>query len=178
MVPTADGTFMSWDGVPGPQRRTIGDRIVVGYRNILYVDYIDMPRTMTAALTARIDAAEYKARILALAAVYWSLGIHPGPGKTVNDLLRQKSAWAVLSFRHLMPEDAAFQGAAAAAQGSLTGPRRYAVDIYRWGAQAPDPTDFKTILVDVLEEARAFTDGRVVILNRRGTWHLDNLIPT
>jgi hypothetical protein len=53
------------------------DRIVVAYRNVLYVDYIDMPGTMTAALTARIDAPEYKARILALAAVYWSLGIRP-----------------------------------------------------------------------------------------------------
>jgi hypothetical protein len=178
MVPTTDGTFMSWDGVPGPQRRTIGDRIVVGYRNILYVDYIDMPGTMTAALTARIDAAEYKARILALAAVYWSLGIRPRRGKTVNDLLREKSAWAVLSFRHVAPEDAAFEKAAAAAQGTLEGPRRYAVDIYRWGAQAPDPADFKIILVDVLEEVHAFTDGRGVILNRRGTWHLDNSIPT
>ena len=178
MVPTADGSFMSWDGVPGPQRREIGDRIVVAYRNILYVDYIDIPGTMTAALTARIDAAEYKARILALAAVYWSLGIRPRRGKTVNDLLREKSAWAVLSFRHVAPEDAAFQEAAAAAQGSLEGPRRYAVDIYRWGAQAPDPADFKIILIEVLEEVHAFTDGRAVILNRRGTWHLANSIPT
>ncbi len=178
MVPTANGTFMSWDGVPGPQRRKIGDRIVVAYRNVLYVDYIDMPGTMTAALTARIDAAEYKARILAMAAVYWSLGIRPSPGKTVNDLLREKSAWAVLSFRPVTLEDAAFQAAAAASQASLKGFRRYAVDIYRWGEQAPDPADFKIILVDVLEEAHAFTDGRVVILNRRGTWHLDNSIPT
>jgi hypothetical protein len=34
------------------------------------------------------------------------------------------------------------------------------------------------MLVDVLEEVRAFTDSRVVILNSRGTWHLDNSIPT
>jgi hypothetical protein len=115
---------------------------------------------MTAALTARIDATEYKARILALAAVYWSLGIRPRRGKTVNDPLREKSAWAVLSFRHVAPEDAAFEKAVAAAQGTLEGPRRYAVDIYRWGAQAPDPGDFKIILVDVLEEVHAFTDGR------------------
>ena len=130
------------------------------------------------ASAARIDAAEYKARILGLAAVYWSLGIRPRRGKTVNDLLREKSAWAVLSFRHVAPEDAAFQEAAAAAQGSLEGPRRYAVDIYRWGAQAPDPANFKIILIEVLEEVHAFTDGRAVILNRRGTWHLDNSIPT
>ena len=71
MAPIADGTFMSWDGVPGPQRREIGDRIVVAYRNIVYVDYIDMPGTMTAALTARIDAEEYKARILALVIGAW-----------------------------------------------------------------------------------------------------------
>ena len=95
----------------------------------------------------------------------------------MNDLLREKSAWAVLSFRHVAPEDAAFEEAAAA-QGTLGGSLRYAVDIYRWGPQAPDPADFKIILVDVLEEVRAFTDGRVVILNRRGTWHLDNSIPT
>jgi hypothetical protein len=107
MVPTTNGTLMSWDGVPGPQRRKTGDRIVVAYHNVLYVDYIDMPGTMTAALTSRIDAPEYKARTLALAAVYWSLGIRPRPGKTVNDLLRQKSAWAVLSFREVAPEDAA-----------------------------------------------------------------------
>jgi hypothetical protein len=133
---------------------------------------------MIAALTARIDAADYKARVLALAAVYWSQGIRPGRGKTVNDLLRQKSAWAVLSFRHITPEDAAFQAAVAAAQGSLTDPRRYGVDIYRWGEQASDPADFKIILVEVLEVVHAFTDGRVVILNRRGTWRLDDSIPT
>lgn len=178
MVPTANGTFMSWDGVPGPQVRKIGDRTVVAYHNVLHVDYIDLPGRMTAALTARIDAAEYKARILALAALYWSLGIRPGPGKTVNDLLREKSAWAVLSFRNVTQEDAAFQAAAAASHGGLNGPQGYAVDIYRWGAQAPDPADFKIVLVDVLEEVNAFTDGQAVILNRRGPWHLDNSIPT
>ena len=164
--------------MPGPQRRKIGDRVVIAYHNVLYVDYIDTPGSMTAALTSRVDAAEYKARILALAAVYWSLGIRPRPGKTVNDLLREKSAWAVLSFCHAVPEDAAFQAAAAASQGSLVGPRSYAVNIYRWGAQAPDPADFKIMLVDVLEEVRAFTDGRVAVLYRRGKWHLDNSIPT
>jgi len=113
-----------------------------------------------------------------LAAVYWSLGIHPRPGKTVNDLLREKSSWAVLSFRHVTPDDAGFQAAAGASQGSLEGRNRYAVDIYRWGPQTSDPADFKIMLVDVLEEVRAYTDGRVVILNRGGAWHLDNSIPT
>ena len=178
MVPTPDGKLMSWDGVPGPQRRQVGDRTVVAYHDALHVDYIDRPGTMTAALTARIDATEYKARILAMAAVYWSLRIHPRPGKTVNDLLRAKSAWAVLSFRHVSPEDAGVDAAASAAQGRLEGPHRYAIDIYRWGAQTPDPADFKIILVEVLEEVHAFTDGRVVLVNRRGTWHLDNSIPT
>ena len=178
IVPTAEGKFMSWDGVPGPQRRQIGDRTGVAYRNVLFVDYIDLPGTMTAALTARIDAADYKARILAMAALYWSLGIRSRPGETVNDLLRAKSAWAVLSFRLAAPEDGALAAAAAAVQGSLEGPHRYAINIYRWGAHAPDPADFKIMLVDVLEEVQAFTDGRVVFLKRGGTWRLDNLIPT
>jgi hypothetical protein len=48
----------------------------------------------------------------------------------------------------------------------------------RWGAQAPNAADFKIILVEVLEEFREFTDGRIVILTRRGTWHLDDSIAT
>ena len=178
MVPTADGKFMSWDGVRGPERRQLGDRVVVAYHDVLYVDYIDKPGTMTAALTARIDAADYKARVLAMAAAYWSLGIRPRPGQTVNELLRAKSAWAVLSFRPVTPDDAALGEASKVAQGSLQGPHCYAVNIYRWGAQASDPSDFKIMLVDVLEEVQMFTDGRVVLLNRRGTWQLDNSIPT
>jgi hypothetical protein len=38
-------------------------------------------------------------------------------------------------------------------------------------------TPSKVILMKILEENPAFT-GRVVILNRRGTWHLDNSTPT
>lgn len=178
MVPTRDGATMSWDGVRGPERRQIGDRVVVAYSDVLYVDYIDRPGTMTAALTARIDAAEYKARVLAMAAVYWSLGIQPRSGETVNDLLRAKSAWAVLSFRPVAPDDTALAVAAAAAQGRLEDVRCYAVSIYRWGTQASDPDDFRIMLVEVLEEVELFTDGRTVLLNRRGTWRLDNSIPT
>ena len=178
MVPTLDGKFMSWDGVRGPERRQLGDRVVVAYQDVLYVDYIDRPGTMTAALTARIDAAEYKGRLLAMAAVYWSLGIRPRPGETVNDVLRAKSAWAVLSFRPVAPDDVALGAASAAAQGQLQGPHCYAVDIYRWGAQASDPGDFKTMLVEVLEEVHAFTDGQAVLLDRRDAWRLDNSIPT
>jgi hypothetical protein len=73
MMPTATGKRMSWDGVPGPQRRTEGNRDVIAYHKMEHVDYIDILGTMTAALTARTEPDEYKTRILAMAAVYWSL---------------------------------------------------------------------------------------------------------
>ena len=149
---------------------------VVAYRNVLYVDYIDMPGTMTAALTSRIDAAEYKARILALAAIYWSLGIRSRSGETVNDLLRKKSAWAVLSFRLVAPEDAAFAGGGRSLQGSLEGSAPLCHQISIVGARRLRtlPTSRLCLWTCSRKSRRSPTAGSS-FLNRGGTWHLDNL---
>ena len=45
---------------------------MVAYPNPYRTDYIDLVGTMTAHLTSRIDAPEYKARIMAMQAVYWA----------------------------------------------------------------------------------------------------------
>ena len=117
-APLADGRFLPWDGVRGPQRRRIGERDYVAYQDAMRVDYIDLLGTMTAALTSRIDGAEYKARILAMAAVYWGLGIREG---AVNDVLRAKAAWAVLSFRPAPAGEAELQAAIRATGAALPG---------------------------------------------------------
>ena len=54
---------------------------------------------MTAALTSRIDTDEYLARILAMEAVYWGLGIHDPDTTPWYKVVQEKAAWAVLSFR-------------------------------------------------------------------------------
>jgi hypothetical protein len=181
IVAAANGKLMSWDGVPGPRRRQVGDRAMVAFHDEMHVDYIDLLGTMTAALTARIDAADYKARILAMAAVYWSLGIRQGnpvDPENVNKLLREKSAWAVLSFYPVKDGDAGLAAASEAARSTLRGPRRYFVDLFRWGDHMPDPGNFKITLVDILEEVTAYTDGRVVLLKRGDSWAADSSIPT
>jgi hypothetical protein len=141
IVNTPDGKMMSWDSVKGPQRR---DAKTVAYVDENHVDYIDLFKkengktvgNLTAALTAKITAAEYKARILALAAVYWALGIHE---------LVEKAKWAVLSFRPAADNEAGLAEAAQATGGKLAGPFGYFIEIYRWADHRPDPADFRTI---------------------------------
>jgi hypothetical protein len=180
IVPAANGKSMPWDGVPGPRRRA-DNPTLVAYHDIMRVDYIDILGTMTAALTAKIDAAEYKARILAMAAVYWSLGIHEGDPTdqyNVNHVLRAKAAWAVLSFRPVGPDDAELAEAQQSTNSSLQGPPRYRFEIFRWGDSMPDPADQKIVLVKIREERIAFTDGREVLLKTGTTWSRDSSIPT
>jgi hypothetical protein len=180
MVPTAKGKRMSWDGVVGPQRRTEGDREVIAYQKMEHVDYIDTLGTMTAALTARTDPDDYKARILAMAAVYWSLGIQDGdplfPGNYAT-LMRSKAAWAVLSFKVVPADNAALQTASASAKHTFTGPHIYRFEIFRWGKEREDPADPKIALVEILEEVTAYSDGKSVIKEVGDTWVLDDSIP-
>ena len=82
---------MPWDGVRGPRSATFQGRQVAAYADIMRVDYIDMVGTMTAALTSRIDTDEYLARILAMEAVYWGLGIHDPDITPWNKVGRGKS---------------------------------------------------------------------------------------
>src|SRR6185436_15099140 len=107
-APVECGKFMPWDGVRGPRAATFQGKAVAAYTNAFRTDYIDLLGTMTAALTARIDMAEYTARTLAMEAVYWALGIHDpeyvakyGEKEAVFKVLAAKAAWAVLSFRHI-----------------------------------------------------------------------------
>lgn len=181
MVPAANGKRMSWDGVVGPQRRTEGDHDVVAYQDMEHVDYIDILGTMTAVLTAKTEPAEYKARILAMAAVYWSLGIQEGnPLRPDNYrvLMRAKSDWAVLSFKAIAADNAELRTAASAAKHTFAGSFVFRFEIYRWGDQREDPVDPKITLVEILEEVTAFSDGQRVIKKVDGSWVLDASIPT
>lgn len=186
MVPTAGGTFMSWDGVRGPEIRMVGDKPVAAYADILRVDYIDRVGTMTAALTGRIDAAEYQARTLAMEAVYWGLGIRDpdflgedDPKPAVPKILHAKAAWAVLSFRVVDADDPDVQAAEQATGVSLPGSRRYRFHVYRWGEERTDPDDIRTVPVEILEQAVASVSGNTVLLQRDGgPWTADTSMPT
>jgi hypothetical protein len=186
-APLPDGSYMPWDGVRGPRMIDVDGKPVVAYPNAFRVDYIDLVGTMTAALTSRIDAPEYKARILAMAAVYWALGIHdPDVVASFGDeeegtyeVLRQKAAWAVISFRTVGEDDAGLRAAEDATGTRLDGPRRYAVHVYRWGEETPDPADMHVVHLEVLEQAHAYVSGNTVLIQReQGPWTIDRSMPT
>jgi hypothetical protein len=185
-APLSDGSYMPWDGVHGPHATTYKGSPVAAYTDATRVDYIDLVGTMTAKLTARIDMNEYKARTLAMEAVYWALGIHDpdyvrqyGPKEAVVKVLQAKSTWAVLSFRTVQPDDADLANAETAAGQMLAGTRRYAFHVYRWGKEIPDPDDMRILYLEMLEEAHAFVANNVVLLRRgNGSWTADRSMPT
>lgn len=181
MVPAANGKRMSWDGVVGPRRRKEGDRDVVAYQDMEHVDYIDILGTMTAVLTSKTEPDEYKSRILAMAAVYWSLGIKDGDPLRPDNyrrLMREKSDWAVFSFKPVVAENAELKAAAASVKHTFSGSFVFRFEIYRWGDQREDPADPKIALVEILEEVTAFSDGQRVIKKVGDSWVLDASIPT
>lgn len=181
MVPAGNGKLLPWDGIPGPRRRLIEGKAHVAYQGMEHVDYIDTVGTMTAVLTARIGAPEYKARALAMAAVYWSMGIQEGNTLAPDNyrkLMQQKSEWAVLSFKAVPPEDAGLREIQAAVKHRFSGQYAFRFEVYRWGKHRVDPADPKIMLVEILEEFTAYSDGRAVIKKMDDQWKLDVSIPT
>jgi hypothetical protein len=176
-APIASGAFMPWDGVRGPSMRKVGDRWMAAYTDALRTDYIDLLGTMTAALTARIDTAEYQARIMAMEAVYWALGIHDT--LPLNETLRAKAAWAVLSFRHAAADETELAEAERATRGRLSGSPRYRFHVYRWGKQIPDPDDMRTVLVEMRDQVILYVNASTVLLRREtGPWTIGTSLPT
>jgi hypothetical protein len=188
IAPTADGSYMPWDGVRGPSVRTVDGKRVAAYADAFRVDYLDMMGTMTAALTSRIGFDEYTARVMAMSRVYWSLGIHdpeverehPGDHEAAMiQIMAAKSSWAVRSFQPVGAGDAELAAAEAATGVRLAGPRRYRFEVFRWGRQFTDPGDIKVMLVEMLESAVVYVAGSTVLIRRdEGPWTHDRSIPT
>jgi hypothetical protein len=187
-APLTDGKFMPWDGVRGPQARTIGGQRYCAYTDAWRTDYIDLVGTMSAALTSQIDLAEYKARIMAMEAVYWGLGIHDseseysgGHRRTEPEkVLAAKARWAVLSFRIVAANDPGLAEARRAAGAPLSGSKFYFFHVYRWeGAETTDPGNLQIVLVKMTEEVTAYVAGTDVLLKTEGQpWKIDTSMPT
>ena len=134
----------------------------------------------TAALTAKVDYPEYAARVLAMADVYWALGIdnadyfrkYKPRAKALDELQFAKSQWAVLSFRAIADGgDDELREAEAATGITLSGPHRYRFHVYRWGPSEPDPDDFRKVLVEMHDEVILYADLAHVLVCRDGaTW--------
>jgi hypothetical protein len=192
-APLPDGTFLPWDGVRGPHAEQIGAFRYAVYSDAWHVDYIDMLGTMTAALTSRIDMSEYKARTMAMAAVYWALGIHDpdvvGDKRlsSTQKVLTAKAAWAVLSFRKIQLGDAELAAAEKQADATLPKGPLFRFHVFRWGRELAELDEGGgnqgkakySVRVEMLEEAIAYVSGLMVLLQRNGgAWTQDTSMPT
>jgi len=188
-MPLPDGTLLPWDGVTGPRLKTIGGRLVCAYPDIMRVDYIDIAQKITGVELQKIDSKEYQRRILAMAAIYWSLGIRDpeileryGAARrieAVKSIMTAKSSWAVLSFCPITTEDPQLAEAEQATHQKIEGTFGYRFHVFRPGAETVDPDDIATVLVDVGEQIIAYTNGRKVLLSRNSKpWQCDATIPT
>jgi hypothetical protein len=188
-APLADGSYLPWDGVRGPRLAEMEGRRVAIYPDIMRVDYLVTLDRITAALLARVDLPETKARVLAMSAVYWSLGIRDpemlaGYGDDPDDagviqILKAKADWAVLSFRKVGDDDPELSAAEQATGGALSGEPRYRFHLYRPGAESPHPSDLDLVVLGMDEEAVAFVgEGQVLLRRGDGAWLRDNSMPT
>jgi hypothetical protein len=186
-----DGTLLPWDGVRGPQLVQSGPFRYAVYQDMGHVDYITLPNTMTAALTSRVDMAEYTSRILAMAAVYWALGIRdadflPDEDRSaVIKIIAAKSEWAVLSFIKDVSSYEDFAEAEATTMAGFDPQKTYRFHIFRSGEetstrneQTPAGVVNFATRVEVLEEAVVFVSGEKVAIQRNGgPWSLDSTMP-
>jgi hypothetical protein len=174
------GGYLPWDGVRGPEVVEQDGRRLARYPDMDHTDYLETADRFTAALTAKVDYPEYAARVLAMADVYWALGIdnaeyfrkYKPRAKALDELQFAKSQWAVLSFRAVADGgDEELREAEAATGITLYGPHRYRFHVYRWGPSETDPDDFRKVLVEMHDEVSLYVDLLNVLVRREGaTW--------
>lgn len=150
-----------WDGVPGP--RLVGSangEKVVEYASFDHVDYVRSALDGRFSLvgTGRVTAAEYEARVLAMARAYIAAGIVS---------ISAKRAWGVLSFGTVEAGDGDLAAAESESGTELQG-QVWAVDLFRRGEARPSPTDHRLFHVTVAEQVRVLAGALPGALVRRG----------
>ncbi|PWT92388.1 MAG: hypothetical protein C5B54_03605 [Acidobacteria bacterium] len=160
---------VAWDGVEGPRLvKEQGKRIVV-CSSIDHTDYIN--NHLTAHFTSKINADEYKNRVLAMALAYWTLGIdnreyvkkYKDRLKALGHIIEAKARWSVLSFQKLNQKNEELRKAEKECSVSLGAHTIYRFEIYRHGAQHKDPANVKKRHVEVLELVTMYLDFETIL---------------
>jgi hypothetical protein len=191
ITPTADGRFLPWDGVRGPQVITSEHERYILYQDMSHIDYASRPQTLTAALTRRIDFSEYTARILAMATAYRSLGIRDedfvadAKKSAEAKIISAKAAWSVLSFTKDVSDLSEFAHARAVLSSDFDPRSTYRIHVCTSGEETVvrNVTTPSGVIefgrrVEINEEAIAYVNGNKVMLQRNGGhWLLDTTMP-
>ena len=170
--------FLPWDGVRGPHLTVVDGKEVVDYPEFAHTDYLETVENFTAALTGKVDHEEYIARVLAMAQVYWALGIRwtdfgekYGIAEALDRFQAAKAEWTVLSFRALGEgADDELTEAETAAGIRLQGDTRYRFHLFQWNGVETPSEDVRRILVGIKEQAVAYADLTNILLRQNGTW--------
>lgn len=178
IVEVAGGGYLPWDGVRGPRETTIDGESYADFPDIFHTDYLETFTRFTATLTGAVDHDEFTARVLAMAQVYWSLGIRYADfgdrydlGEALDRFQGAKAEWAVSSFRRVDARDDELNQAEAGAGVELSLDRLYRFHLFRWGEGDVKPDDVRRILVAMREPVVAYADLTRVLLGRAdGSW--------
>lgn len=152
-----------WDGIPGP-RISPDFKDEVEYNAIDYGDYVEtaLGNKFSITLIAKTSAEEYAARTLVMARVYNALG-----AKTT----REKTEWALYSFKPPDPADADLLKAERETQRRLSPPHSYRFLVFRHKGSRIHPDDFKKVLVKFDEMVLVFADPKTVLHRKSdGSW--------
>jgi hypothetical protein len=170
--------FLPWDGVRGPHLTVVDGKEVVDYPEFAHTDYLETVEHFTAALTGKVDHEEYIARVLAMAQVYWALGIRwkdfgekYGIAEALDRFQAAKGEWTVLSFRALGEgTDDELNEAETATGIRLQGDTRYRFHLFLWDGVETPAGDVRRILVGIKEQAVAYADLTNILLRQNGSW--------
>lgn len=178
IIEVAGQGLLPWDGVRGPVLTVVDGEEVVDYPDLLSTDYLETIDTFTASLTAKVDHEEYVARVLAMAQVYWALGIRYadyderyGNAEALDRFQAAKGEWSVLSFRAVGNEaDDELREAEEVTGITLQGSPRYRFQLFQWNGNATKPEDVRRILVGIKEKCTVYADLDQILLKRDGSW--------
>jgi hypothetical protein len=152
---------LPWDGNPGPILVTIQGQLFAECESFFHTDYVQkaLDGRFSLRLTARVSAAEYQRRILAMALVHRALG-------------GDRNDWFLLSFTQVLPGTPELQQAQIDAATTLPG-TVYRCDIFRLKPTQPAPTSFRRRLLPVNDRHFLLVDPQHrLVLQRRDTQQL------
>jgi hypothetical protein len=168
---------LPWDGVQGPRLIQVDGVDVVDYPAILHTDYLNTVDRFTAAVTSKVDQEAYVARVLAMAQVYWALGIRYADFRDRYELAEAldrfqaaKGEWSVFSYRIVAGDDAEPGQAQESTGTTLQGDALHRFHLFRWNGQEMPGDDVSRIRVGIAEQAVAYVDLTNILMRQNGTW--------
>ena len=171
-----------WDGVGGPTVVRVGGQEFAEFPSFQHADYVQtaLAGRFSMRLTARVEAEEYKRRVLAMALGHLVLHVErTGKAKLPKRLLDERSLWIVLSFMRTTLGMPGLIEAQAQASTILPGPSYSVVAFERAELDKTNP-NLRRPRMPIAERYSLFVDpvNRLALVRRSSetTWRRGTLL--